>query len=74
MKSVSRRVIVSPEHGSVIPSDNCSLTKKLESYLISSLQRKLLDKCDDDCPNIHYQKVVHFHDESSWNSKLAILE
>ena len=26
--------------------------------------RKLLDKCDDDCPNTHYQKVVHFHDES----------
>ena len=25
--------------------------------------RKLLDKCDDDCPNTHYQKVVHFHDE-----------
>ena len=21
--------------------------------------RKLLDKCDDDCPNTHYQKVVH---------------
>ena len=26
--------------------------------------RKLLDKCDDDCPNTHYQKVFHFHDES----------
>ena len=25
--------------------------------------RKLLNKCDDDCPNTHYQKVVHFHDE-----------
>ena len=25
--------------------------------------RKLLDKCDDDCPNTHYQKVVHFHDQ-----------
>ena len=25
---------------------------------------KLLDKCDDDCPNTHYQKVVHIHDES----------
>ena len=25
--------------------------------------RKLLDKCDDDCPTTHYQKVVHFHDE-----------
>ena len=37
VKSVSRRAIVSPEHGSVIPSTNCSLTKKLESYLISSL-------------------------------------
>ena len=26
--------------------------------------RKLLDKCDDECPNIDYQIVVHFHDKS----------
>ena len=32
--------------------------------------RKLLDKCDDDCPNTHYQKVVHFHDESP-NSEIV---
>ena len=37
VKSVSRKVIVSPEHGSVVPSANRSLTKKLVSYLISSL-------------------------------------
>ena len=32
--------------------------------------RKLLDKCDDDCPNTDYQKVVHFHDESP-NSEIV---
>ena len=32
--------------------------------------RKLLDKCDDDCTNTHYQKVVHFHDESP-NSEIG---
>ena len=32
--------------------------------------RKLLDKCDDDCPNTHYQKVVNFHDESP-NSEIV---
>ena len=37
VKSVSRRVTVSPEHGSVVASANRSLTKKLVSYLISSL-------------------------------------
>ena len=31
---------------------------------------KLLDKCDDDCPNTHYQKVVHIHDESP-NSEIV---
>ena len=36
-KSVSRRVIVPPEHGSVVASANRSLTKKLVSYLILSL-------------------------------------
>ena len=29
--------------------------------------RKLLDKCDDDCPNNHYPKVVHFHDECPYS-------
>ena len=37
VKSVSRNVIVFPEHESVVPSANRSLTKKLVSYLISSL-------------------------------------
>ena len=37
VKSVSRRVIVSPEHGSVVGSANRSQTKKLVSYLISNL-------------------------------------
>ena len=76
---------VSEQEGDSIPrtwkcSSKCKLLTDKEIGVILDFKsgfgadmkdvRKLLDKCDDDCPNTHYQKVVHFHDESP-NSEIV---